>query len=301
MTTPTRGPSVDSSTVTGPNLVPHQHDALSVNGRTEPLYDSADVYANGVPIALYNAAVAKASASVNAVVAVVPPVSPTIANGARLEQYIANPGNFSIDSNDQVKQNFPGNVEQDASGQALISTASAGDLVSFLTEVLSEANRGIWQETGMGGRASNPRIVDIWKELGYPRNSYWLTDQTPWCMGFVNWVLKRTGYRYVQTAAARDIQARATAYGAASIPLNQGQPGDIALWSYGHVNFVYTANAGRYTFIGGNQSSKAQNNNNPSSGSITKSWPTGYAVPGDRSLVGLWRPVQTAPPPAPEE
>jgi hypothetical protein len=118
-------------------------------------------------------------------------------------------------------------------------------------------------------------------------------------MGFVNWVLKRTGYRYVQTAASIDIQKRATAYGAAKIPLNQGQPGDVALWSYGHVNFIYTANNGRYTFIGGNQSSREQNNNNPSSGSVTKSWPSGYAPPGDRSLVGLWRPVQTAPPPTP--
>lgn len=54
--------NADSSTVTGPNLVPHQHNFNSIvglrfgaNGRVEPVYDSGNVFANGVPIALYNA------------------------------------------------------------------------------------------------------------------------------------------------------------------------------------------------------------------------------------------------------
>ena len=62
-TTPTIAPSnADSSTVTGPNLVPHQHNFNSIvglrfgtNGRVEPVYDAANVYANGQIIALYNA------------------------------------------------------------------------------------------------------------------------------------------------------------------------------------------------------------------------------------------------------
>lgn len=61
--------TADSSTVIGPNLVPHQHTVDSIiglrvnsaNGRVEPLYDAADVIANGVPVALYNAAIAKAA------------------------------------------------------------------------------------------------------------------------------------------------------------------------------------------------------------------------------------------------
>jgi hypothetical protein len=62
-TTPTIAPSnANSSSVTGPNLVPHQHDFNSIiglrfgaNGRVEPVYDAANVYANGQIIALYNA------------------------------------------------------------------------------------------------------------------------------------------------------------------------------------------------------------------------------------------------------
>ena len=63
MTTPTIAPvNADSSTVSGPNLVPHQHNFNSIvglrfgaDGRVEPVYDSANVYANGQVIALYNA------------------------------------------------------------------------------------------------------------------------------------------------------------------------------------------------------------------------------------------------------
>jgi hypothetical protein len=75
MTTPTITPSnANSSTVTGPDLVPHQHNFNSVvglrfgeDGRVEPVYDSADVKANGQVIALYNAATPKAGFSPSAV------------------------------------------------------------------------------------------------------------------------------------------------------------------------------------------------------------------------------------------
>ena len=63
-TTPTINPSnADSSTAGGHFLIPHKHNFNSIvglrfgtNGRVEPVYDSGNVYANGVVIALYNAA-----------------------------------------------------------------------------------------------------------------------------------------------------------------------------------------------------------------------------------------------------
>jgi hypothetical protein len=62
--TPTINPVVaDSSTAGGHYLVPHKHNFNSIvglrfgtNGRVEPVYDAVNVYANGVLIALYNAA-----------------------------------------------------------------------------------------------------------------------------------------------------------------------------------------------------------------------------------------------------
>jgi uncharacterized Zn-binding protein involved in type VI secretion len=230
----------------------------------------------------------------------VPPVIIPAAVQAVIDQqtarYVAQPQNYPIESNDQVKRNFPGTPEQPTTvGESLIdaSAANASDIIPFLDQILSEAAQGRWEETGMGGRPSNQNITGIWRELGYPQTGAWLTDQTAWCMGFVNWVLKRTGYRYVQTAWARDIQTRASQYNATQIPLGQGQPGDVALWSYGHVNFIYSGTGGRYNFVGGNQSTRAKNNNNPSQGSVTKSWPGGYRVPADGTLIGLWRPSRS--------
>jgi uncharacterized Zn-binding protein involved in type VI secretion len=230
---------------------------------------------------------------------VVPSVSVPASVQAKIDtqtnNYVARPNNYKVESNNQVKRNYPGTPEQPGSvGASLIdtspSTAVAADIPGFLTQILSEAANGQWEETGMGGKPSNPNITGIWRELGYPANGAWTTDQTAWCMGFVNYVLKKTKYRFIQTAWAYDIRTRAGEYKAAAVPLNQGQPGDVALWSYGHVNFIYSASGNSYTFVGGNQSSSAKNNNNPSSGSVTRSWPTGYRTPGDGTLVGIWRP-----------
>lgn len=262
---------------------------------------STDVYANGIlisraddPATCGHPATGSGTVFANSGtpftvprVVLAPAVQATI--NKQTSAYVANPSAYQTSSNNQVKNNFPGTPQTPPdSGTSLINTNVSGDIPTYLSKILSESN--YWEETGMGGAPSNPRIIGIWSDLGYPATGAWLTDQTAWCMGFVNWVLKNTGYRFVQTAWARDIQTRAAQYKAQSVPLNAGQPGDVALWSYGHVNFIYTASGSRYTFVGGNQSSSARNNNNPSSGSVTKSWPGGYSPPGDGSLVSLWRP-----------
>jgi hypothetical protein len=251
----------------------------------------------------------------------VPPVTISAAQQAEANKltqaYILNPSAYRQNpaiTNNQVKENFPGTPNastaggggevggvvsgetNDGGGKAdsvLNPTPPAADIPSFLSNVLAESSRGAWSETGMGGRPSNPKITNLWKELGYPQTGAWLSDQTAWCMGFVNWVLLNTGYRFVQTALARDIQNRAAQYKVESIPLNSGQPGDIALWSYSHVNFIYTATGSKYTFVGGNQSDAARNANNPSGGTANQSWKSGYAPPNNGSLVSLWRPSKT--------
>lgn len=264
---------------------------------------SPTVFVNGKPIGrVGDGSEALASGSPNVFSGtfasfVVPPViiAPAVqaAINKKTSAYVANPSAYKVESNNQVKQNYPGTPEG-ANGESLIDTdiVLASDIPSLLSQNLDEAKKGIWEETGMGGKPSNSKITGIWKELGYPQSGAWLTDQTAWCMGYVNWVLKRCGYRFVQTAWAFDIRDKTAAYKATKIPINQGQPGDIALWSYGHVNFIYTASSGTYTFVGGNQSSSAKNVNNPSSGSVTRSWPSGYRTPGDNSLIGIFRPVK---------
>lgn len=171
------------------------------------------------------------------------------------------------------------------------STAAADGIPGFLTGLLAEANNNQWDETV---NPSNGNIIGIWKELGFPDTSYWKTDQTPWCAGFCNWVLKRTGYKYMQSARAYDFRDKTSVYGGVPVPLDQGQPGDIVVWNYSHVNFIYTSpRPGVYSFVGGNQSDKASaTNNNPSGGTITNSWKGGWTQDRGR-ISGIFRPVRS--------
>ncbi len=217
---------------------------------------------------------------------------PSEYNIRRSQEYIENPNKFRnpAAAEDGVKENYPGTPESGGAGESLIvDTPAASDLCAFLNEQLKLADSGFWSETGMRGGRSNPNIVRIWETLGIDgkRSAYWRTDQTPWCMGFVNYCLKMSGYRFVQTARAFDIRDRQSAYKAISIPTSQAKCGDIALWSYSHVNFVLGNSGGRLQFIGGNQSPKGKaTDNNPSQGDVTKT------SPGLGRLIGIYRPVK---------
>jgi hypothetical protein len=160
-----------------------------------------------------------------------------------------------------------------------------------LSKCLDEAGAGKWRETGQGGKPSNPTITGVWENLGYPKSSPWTTDQTAWCMGFVNFALKSCGYRYFQTASAAAITTSPGKWNATQVPKDQAQPGDIAFWSYRHVNFVYTAQNGKYTFVGGNQTPSG-GKNNPDDGDITKSYPNGTGA-NNANWVSCWRPSKT--------
>jgi predicted chitinase len=212
-------------------------------------------------------------------------------NNALVADYIANPAKYKNPEAAEggVKENYAGTPKDDGQGKSLIATNTTGDLYLFLQKQLQLAQSGYWSETGMGGAVSNANITRIWADLGYPKSGLWVTDQTAWCMGFVNWTLKQCGYRYVQTASAAEITTNTARWNATKIEnLADAQPGDIAFWKYRHVNFVYSNVGGKLTFVGGNQADKAANN--PSGGTVNNSWPSGYVVPGNGSLVAIYRP-----------
>jgi len=247
----------------------------------------------------------------------VPPIilSPEVAltvNNA-VQRAIANPPNVGSSGGAQANGTFeqgqvaqlyeqtPDEVGVDTLGtdRSLVdrsvaeTTAAAEQIPAFLSQLLSEAANNQWDETGDRTSTSNPNIIGIWKELGFPKTSYWQTDQTPWCAGFANWVLKRTGFRYMQSARAYDFRDKTSVYGGVPIPLDQGLPGDIVVWNYSHVNFIYSSpRPGVYTFVGGNQSDRASpTNNNPSGGTITNSWKGGWTTSNGR-ISGIFRPVR---------
>lgn len=213
-------------------------------------------------------------------------------NGAIVNDYINNPTKYYNPKAEEngVKPNLPPTPRDSGQGQSLKSDAAASDIQAFLQKQYELAKTFYWRETGMGGKPSNPNIIRIWQDLGFPSKGIWTTDQTAWCMGFVNWVLKNCGYRYVQTAWAYDIRDKMQKFNATKVSLKEAQPGDIALWDFGHVNFVYTAVNGRLTFIGGNQGGKSRDNN-PNMGDVTISWPGGFV--GGGGLAGIYRPSKT--------
>ena len=274
------------------------------SGRISDVYHSGNVYANNIPIALWNAPGASGTfggVSVSVSVTIDPLVQ--AAAEAQVADYIAaqngQPNQYfsAAAQADGVKGNYAGTVDDGSTAPSSTSTsaiatdASFGDITAFLTKCLDEAAQGKWRETGQGGKPSNPTITGIWQNLGYPNSGIWTTDQTAWCMGFVNFGLKSCGYRYFQTASAAAITTNPDKWNAVQVPKDQAQPGDIAFWSYRHVNFVYTAQNGKYTFVGGNQTPSG-GKNNPDDGDITKSYPGGCPA-SNANWVSCWRPSKT--------
>jgi len=201
------------------------------------------------------------------------------------QAYEKNPNAYSVNSEGMVKTNYPGTPEIDSGEGVAPSTAAAEDIKPFLDKIMVEANNGCWRETGQNGAPSNQNIVNIWKELGI--NNF-KSDQIAWCMGFINWVLKRTGYRYVSATLAVDIQRYSSKWQAEQITdVAQVRPGDITLFNFGgnsyHVAFVYTNTSGRLVYCGGNQSPKNKGNN-PNDGDVTT---TGC---NPSKVIGYWRP-----------
>jgi hypothetical protein len=180
-----------------------------------------------------------------------------------------------------------------------VPSGNPQDLATWLGQRASEGRRGMWNRVSPPAPApainpGNDNIIGIWKSIGL--KAYTNNDQTAWCMGFVNFALKQCGYKWCPEASSWAIRSNPGRWGATSVPLNQGQPGDIALFSFGHVAFVYKANNGVYTFVGGNQGGGKNTSggapNNPVKSCVSESWATGCG-PGSyasASLIGLWRP-----------
>lgn len=120
----------------------------------------------------------------------------------------------------------------------IIRPASSASVLPFLQQCLAQSSS--WNETGLGGAPSNPKIINIWKELGMPQNGIWLSDQTAWCAGFVQYALKQSGMKWIPEAGAKNTIVRAANFGATKVAsMDDAQPGDIVCWSFSHVAFVY--------------------------------------------------------------
>lgn len=221
-------------------------------------------------------------------------------NNDLIEKFRARPELY-VASEPNVKPFFPGTPNSGKnpstgglSGRSLIVRNPTANIHTWLTNQLTLAENGYWRETGflidVGNYApSNPNILNLWKNLGF-KNEFWTsTDQTPWAMAFINYGLKQNGYRYLQTPSAADIRLRFNEYRFTQVASKAfAEPGDIALWSGGHANFVYENHNGSVTYVGAGQSPSASARiNDRRIGDVSLVGDTGC------TLVGIFRPSKT--------
>jgi hypothetical protein len=241
----------------------------------------------------------------NETTVVVPPQTPeasvnlspeTLATySAAVASFVSNPDSYRMQLTNSLSGNikscFPGTL-RNLSLDPLVSIAPKQELLpllSILTVLNGEGLQGSWKETGTQGFQSNRNIIGLFADLGYDTSiGPFNTDQTPWSMALVNWTLKRAGYRYTQAIDAFDIKNRTSDFGATEVALIDAIPGDIAVWDFGHVNFVKEKRQdGKLTFIGGCQSQPSE----PNVGTISVSWQDGYdPVNNNGSLLKIYRP-----------
>ena len=184
-------------------------------------------------------------------------------NNDFLQKYLQNPYEFPSQYKN-VKRYIPQSPRSGSDlilksqvGESLIHLNETASISQWLDKQLSLASNGYWRETGieLTGtlQPSNPNIIDLWRNLGFSREYWTLSDQTVWDMAFINYGLKQNGYRYVQTPYSRDIERRFDDYRFTRIKPQDAQTGDIALWANDHVNFVYQNKNNVLSFVGGSQ------------------------------------------------
>ena len=261
------------------------------NPGVQDIYHSENVYINNVAAGVWQKPGASAAFAIDIAVAAVTAINDVAAQEAA--GLTSRPMPAAAVSANAIEQDYQGTPAAEVTTSSAITSAVASDIVPWLAARLDESNRGMWtrqsppQGKGAAVSPGNPNITGIWTAIGIPQYSN--NDQTAWCMGFVNFGLKQCGYRWCPEASSQAITTNPGKWNATQVPLNQGQPGDICFWSYHHVNFIYTANNGVYTFVGGNQGGGG---NNPSSSSVTNSWPNG-TTDGKGTLVSIWRPSKS--------
>jgi len=189
----------------------------------------------------------------------------------------------------------------------MAQNTATGDLYGFIQKQYTLALEGYWSEKAMKTgliEDSNPNIIAMWKDIGLfnilknvVKNSKGeITsggDQTAWCMAFVTWSLKQNGYKWCQVATAKSITDNPSKFGC--VKVTEPRNGDIIHVKFGngnHVAFVSDVTpAGKFSMLGGNQGGSG-GGNNPSAGSVTKSYKGVMSASGYKGVevVGIYRP-----------
>lgn len=129
------------------------------------------------------------------------------------------------------------------------------------------------------GKGINPEIVKwIRDDLGY---KWYTDDETPWCAGFANWVLKQAGEAVTDSLMARSF----VKYGQKCDP----KPGAILVFKRGappagHVGFYVRETKTHFLVRGGNQGNRVSDSWYRKDSLIACRWPT--RLSNSRTMAG---------------
>ncbi len=132
--------------------------------------------------------------------------------------------------------------------------------------------------TEIPGKMNNPRISEYFRSIGAGHSA----DEIPWCSSFVNFILKKSGYKITGSGAARSWLK----YGPvipykkyAIVIFKRG-----AAWQ-GHVAFVMGETPDKIRVLGGNQGNKVSIAEYPKKDVLGYRWPIRIPPPPDQKLV----------------
>jgi uncharacterized protein (TIGR02594 family) len=140
---------------------------------------------------------------------------------------------------------------------------------------LAEARKHLGQKEIYGPR-HNPFIAGLWKFLGLPYRD----DETPWCAGFVGYVLEKCKITSSRSAMARSYQRWGVRIDkpipGCVVVFWRGKPNSIS----GHVGFVTgLTRAGNLVVLGGNQGDAVSEAAFTRDRVLSYRWPLGVPVP----------------------
>jgi hypothetical protein len=292
-------PWINDAGITAKGTGPRQQN--STEPAIDDLYKSPSVFVNGQPVVLYSEASSNGgSANISVAAALsIPEITP-LAQPAEVGSTI------TVSGDKPASVALPSTDAPPATPPPGLVVQTNGDIKAFLDARLAEAQAWTRGQAPLGP-GGNQNIVGIFKDLGCA--AWAQTEATPWCAGFVNFVLKNCGYKYTQDLGVDALYDNPGKWGG-TIKYKRGDPnytnwqsatpGDVCIWDYGpkpphhtsHTNFVYANLGSTLQFCGGNQGGKATNNNNPSNSSVTNGskWSPSSDKPGSYSLMMIFAP-----------
>ena len=188
-------------------------------------------------------------------------------------------------------------VGDNTKGEPPAQGITFGDIGTLLKKIRQQAQEGHWDEIGMKDKVScAPMLQRMWEDIGLggvPKNGVNYKgrtvkgDQVPWCAAFVNHVLKQSGHRWAKEARAYAFTEKPSRWNAQRVT-SDPQPGDVVVWNFSHVSFIYEVFPnGTFNCIGGNQGGRSRDNN-PIGGTVTVNHNNGITL-GHSGIKAVFR------------